>query len=439
MILHQKNEKERRFFMRKLLKFYLTTIIALCFVSSVHATENYAVLVDNVPLSLSKPVTVEQQRFFVPLRDLYEAVGYTVTWNAENQTIDLAKNGDVTRVKSGVAVASQNGEIIPMEFAPRTINGTTMVTIDFFLDHTNVSASLNAENSVISITTPPVTLAEMKQSVVYIQTNLSQGSGVILSSDGLIATNYHVIEDASSIQIIFDDGSVHEGRLNIVGLDAQKDIALIQIYDAKELSPARTKMTQSVLVHAPIHAIGSPLGQRNIITSGVVLGATSDAINVSATLEKGNSGGGLFLDNGVLLGITYGYGENQNLAIPIETVLSVPTNMLIPVSSLKNYTYEPTPIENFRYYVENQLACFTWSPVYKADYYYVSIAYSQEGPYQRLHNTVLESDIWHWAYPYAFAINVNLKDDVFFLKVSAVIDGEEQLTSDPMLVDLSKF
>ncbi|MFI3175702.1 MAG: trypsin-like peptidase domain-containing protein [Bacillota bacterium] len=425
--------------MRKLLKFYLTTIFVFCFASSVYASGAYTVTVDDKPLALSTSVTVEEQRFFVPLREVYEAIGYTVTWNPENQTIDLVKNGEVTRVKSGVALAYKSSEVIPMEYAPKVINGTTMVTIDFFLDHTRVAATLDEETKVISVVTPSISIDRMKESVVYIQTNLSQGSGVVLSSEGLIATNYHVIEGASSLQIKFNDGTVYTGRLSIVGIDVQKDIALIQLYDAPSLAPARTNMSGSVLVNAPIYTIGSPLGQQNVVSSGFVLGSTADAINVSAELEKGNSGGGLFLDNGVLIGITYGYGDNQNLAIPIDTVLSTPQTLLLSIDSLKNYTYEQKPIENFRYYVENDLACFTWSPVYKADYYYVSIAYSQEGPYQRLYNTVLQSDIWHWAYPYAFAINVDLKDDIFFLRVSAVINGEETLTSEPMLVDLSKY
>ena len=70
---------------------------------------------------------------------------------------------------------------------------------------------------------------ENNDSVVYIQTNKMQGSGIVLSADGLIATNYHVIKGAATAQFVFADGTIYQGTTTVVGLDTSADIALLRI------------------------------------------------------------------------------------------------------------------------------------------------------------------------------------------------------------------
>ena len=137
----------------------------------------------------------------------------------------------------------------------------------------------------------------------------STGSGAIISPDGYIVTNNHVIEGADTLRVLFADGTIHDATL--IGADPLNDIAVIQVTD-----PIPTVMvlgdSDALRQGEPVIAIGSPLGSyRNTVTVGVVSALNrnvgSDApeglIQTDAAINNGNSGGPLLNARGEIIGI----------------------------------------------------------------------------------------------------------------------------------------
>jgi putative serine protease PepD len=162
------------------------------------------------------------------------------------------------------------------------------------------------------------------------QGGVGQGSGVIISEDGQILTNNHVVEAAASggdLEVTFSDGS--RASAEIVGRDPATDLAVIQAQDVSDLTPATLGSSGDLHVGDTVLAIGSPLGLTGSVTSGIVsavdraitLGGSSDgspfgepgsgsqttavidAIQTDAAINPGNSGGALINSSGEVVGI----------------------------------------------------------------------------------------------------------------------------------------
>ena len=139
----------------------------------------------------------------------------------------------------------------------------------------------------------------------------SSGTGVVLSGDGYLITNCHVVEDATAIEVRFTDGQILAAR--IVGADAISDIAVLKV-DATDLTPARFGNSAALRVGDAVAAIGDPLGAefRGTLTNGIVSainrevqvgGRTMTLIQTNAALNSGNSGGPLINCYGQVVGI----------------------------------------------------------------------------------------------------------------------------------------
>ena len=139
----------------------------------------------------------------------------------------------------------------------------------------------------------------------------ASGSGFIISSDGFVVTNHHVIEDAKSIKIAFSDGRIAVAELK--GFDASTDIAVLKSFESglKALSFANSDVLQPGQIAI---AVGNPLGLQHSVTAGVVsaLGRTlrasngrliDDVIQTDASLNPGNSGGPLVNSLGQVIGV----------------------------------------------------------------------------------------------------------------------------------------
>ena len=138
------------------------------------------------------------------------------------------------------------------------------------------------------------------------------GSGFIISDDGYIITNHHVIEDASSIEVAMYDGTTYDAEL--VGYDESNDVAVLKI-DAKNLTPVVLGDSDELLVGDDVVAIGNPLGELTFsLTAGTVSaldrkitmsnGLSMDLIQTDCAINSGNSGGSLFNLYGEVVGIT---------------------------------------------------------------------------------------------------------------------------------------
>lgn len=133
------------------------------------------------------------------------------------------------------------------------------------------------------------------------------GSGVIISSDGYILTNQHVVDDAKVLEVVFADSSVHDAEL--IGADALADIAVIRVFDSVP-AVAAIGDSEALQPGEQVLAIGSPLGNfRNTVTAGVVsalnrsVSSLEGLIQTDAAINRGNSGGPLINLRGEVIGI----------------------------------------------------------------------------------------------------------------------------------------
>ncbi len=181
--------------------------------------------------------------------------------------------------------------------------------------------------TVVEITTEVMTTGSRLQQ--YITTGA--GSGVIITQDGFIVTNNHVINGASKITVTLYNGEKHDATL--IGTDSKTDLAVLKI-DVSGLTPAVFGDSDSLLVGEDAIVIGNPLGQLGgTVTNGIISaksrdvtidGETMNLLQTNAAVNPGNSGGGLFDNKGNLIGIVNAKSsgsdvEGLGFAIPINT------------------------------------------------------------------------------------------------------------------------
>ena len=172
----------------------------------------------------------------------------------------------------------------------------------------------------------------------YQTTSAASGSGFIISSDGYILTNYHVIEDSSSISVSLYDGTVYDAAL--IGYDESNDIAVLKV-EADDLVPVILGDSEKLNVGDSVVAIGNPLGELTFsLTAGTVSAkdrlsstVTMDLIQTDCAINSGNSGGALFNLYGEVIGITnakYSSSsaseasiDNIGFAIPMNNVMHI--------------------------------------------------------------------------------------------------------------------
>ena len=140
----------------------------------------------------------------------------------------------------------------------------------------------------------------------------AQGSGIILSSDGYIVTNNHVVENTNSISVVLNTGTEYEAK--IIGADAQTDLAVIKIEPQEELTVAKLGDSNNLEVGERVVAIGNPMGVEffGSVTQGIVSAVnrtisienrTMNLIQTDAAINSGNSGGALINVYGEVIGI----------------------------------------------------------------------------------------------------------------------------------------
>ncbi len=174
------------------------------------------------------------------------------------------------------------------------------------------------------------------------------GSGVIISADGLIITNAHVVSDANTIKVRLKDGTEYIAKL--VGLDSDTDIAVIKI-EGTDLPFALTGNSDDLVVGQEVVAVGNPLGELGgTVTNGIVSalsrevniqGSEMTLIQTNAAVNPGNSGGGLFNMYGELIGIVNAKSTTTSSGLSVEGIgFAIPVNSATKVASeLSNYGY----------------------------------------------------------------------------------------------------
>ena len=219
----------------------------------------------------------------------------------------------------------------------RPSSAITVAQIDTSREMTPAEVYAQNVNSTVGITTSVTTNFWGYQTTAAVS-----GSGFILTEDGYILTNFHVIEDSNSITVTAYDGTTYDAT--VVGYDESNDIAVLKV-EAEGLTPVVLGDSDDLNVGDTVVAIGNPLGELTFsLTSGVVSaldrevtmssGVTMDLIQTDCAINSGNSGGALFNLYGEVIGITNakysGSGssgqasiDNIGFAIPINSVRNI--------------------------------------------------------------------------------------------------------------------
>ena len=169
----------------------------------------------------------------------------------------------------------------------------------------------------------------------------SLGSGVIISKDGYIVTNYHVVADADEI-VVTVNNSDQEYIAKLIGVDKGSDLAVIKI-EAKELNPIAISNADDIKLGDVVFAIGNPFGVGQTVTQGIISALNKNHVGINryenfiqtdASINPGNSGGALIDSRGALIGINSAIlsksGGNNGIGftIPIDMVQNVVSKLI---------------------------------------------------------------------------------------------------------------
>ncbi len=278
--------------------------------------------------------------------------------------------------KTANAKRKGNGLLYFLVFLALIIGGvgTTFSLLAYFKADTPITFLNNGSdgNSVNFVEGSIAEVAnKVSPSVVSIVTSIKQrtlfgtynseaaGTGVIVSSDGYILTNKHVISGASKINVVLDDGTTYEG-VKFVATDPLNDIAYLKINNVSNLPAATLGNSKTINVGQQVIAIGNALGQyHNTVTSGIISGLgrsitasdssdssnseeLTDMIQTDTAINHGNSGGPLVNAAGEVIGINTATGdsssvENMGFAIPISSVKGMLAQLIEKGSAKRAY------------------------------------------------------------------------------------------------------
>lgn len=236
------------------------------------------------------------------------------------------------------------GDAAQYDFAGAVIeknDGTTLV------DSTTGSVGSNAMSRIAAVAMVKDSVVEITTTAVssYGQLTAGAGSGVIIHGDGIIVTNHHVIDGATTIYVRLTNGNTYEAYLR--GTDEQNDIAVLKITPQETLTVAKLGCSSALALGEDVFAIGNPLGQLGgTVTSGIISALerevnvndeTMTLLQTNAAINSGNSGGGLFNHAGELIGVVnakYSASgvEGLGFAIPVDTAI-------VSINSLLDYGY----------------------------------------------------------------------------------------------------
>lgn len=257
-------------------------------------------------------------------------------WERENRKMQQEFENRIGELQAQVEVAERTFE--------RTAGGVS------------VSGTASADGL-----TPAQVYARNVRSVVLIQSKVhasgftgssmavSSGSGFILTEDGYILTNSHVVEGAASVSVTTHDGDVYDAK--VLGSDSVNDVALLKV-EAEGLQAVTVGSSDDLIVGDQVVAIGNPLGaltstltvgyvsakDRDIATDGSII----NMIQTDAAINSGNSGGPLFNMRGEVIGITTAkYSGASSTGASIEGIgFAIPVDDVMPlINDLRDYGY----------------------------------------------------------------------------------------------------
>ncbi len=267
------------------------------------------------------------------------------------------KSGRTALVAGAVALALVSGGIGGVVGAWTSGQGSAPGSITNALNEPrpNATQTVNAPAGSVQAVAQKVLPSVVQIQVAGAQAE-GEGSGVVLSSDGLILTNNHVAAGAGAggkISVAFSDGTVASAKL--VGADPTSDVAVVKVEGRNNLTPIELGTSADLQVGQAVVAIGSPLGLAGTVTTGIVSAlnrpvSTSgesgnqntviDAIQTDAAINPGNSGGALVDMNGRLIGINTAIATLGGAAAGGQQGGSIGLGFAIPVDQARRIADE---------------------------------------------------------------------------------------------------
>ncbi|MBL0389259.1 trypsin-like peptidase domain-containing protein [Tumebacillus sp. ITR2] len=325
----------------------------------------YAAAPDAIGLTINNKIVhlntmpVQQNgRVLVPLRAICEAIGATVEWDAAMQTATITRDRDKVQMTLDSTTAKKNDQAILLDIAPQLINDVTMIPVRALVEGLNLQAKWDETTQTVSIDThpaidhtlPPTPKPEPSLSIKEIAKNfdrvvminiydkkgelLGSGSGMVVTADGKILTNHHVLAEGTTAKVVFDDGTMFPATKVLLD-DPDRDLALMQI-NVSNLQTVTFGNSDALEIGDNVVAIGSPLGMQNTLSAGLISGLhrklstkKEDTKNIeflqtNAPYTFGSSGGALFDMHGDVIGVTSNaasyMGGELNFAIPSKDV-----------------------------------------------------------------------------------------------------------------------
>ncbi|SCL18863.1 putative serine protease PepD [Micromonospora nigra] len=188
----------------------------------------------------------------------------------------------------------------------------------------------------------PKIAAAVQDSVVSIATDSGEGSGVILSADGFVLTNNHVVASADNVRVIFANGTIAQAE--IVGTDPKTDLAVLKAGGVRDLKAATFGDSDAMQVGDQVLALGSPLGLQGSVTAGILsardrtisagsqqepgrgASSISGLLQTDAPINPGNSGGALVNTRGEVIGINTAIATSGQSSGNIGVGFAIPSN-----------------------------------------------------------------------------------------------------------------
>jgi tetratricopeptide (TPR) repeat protein len=198
---------------------------------------------------------------------------------------------------------------------------TAGVIIEYYLDYSKKNMLENNSKAVATLI-----VYDAKKEII------STASGIFISPDGTLVTNYHVINKAYSIDAKLSSGAYYKLK-DVIGLSKKHDLAILK-FDAKEVPFIKIRKVDKIAIGDSIFTIGSPIGLEKSVSAGIISNPQRkegdiELIQFTAPISSGNSGGGLFTKKGIIIGITSNsiipfkkdeIVQNLNFAVPVKYV-----------------------------------------------------------------------------------------------------------------------
>lgn len=271
----------------------------------------------------------------------YNAENKVISWGSSNQSVATVDNtGKVTGVSVGTAIitaANTDGSVIAK--ATYTVSEVPNLTLDQIAENKDSIVSILAydKSMITSVAIVPGT-APLPYAI---------GSGTVISEDGKLLTNYHLIEGAYVIFAVTGDGKVYEVE-GILGYDKTKDIAVIKLKNAVNMKASIIGDSDTLNLNDKVVTIGHSLeadtpeanvleGALSGIDESITTLRTGKDIKLTSIADQGYAGGGVYNLKGKLVGINYGVNNGSSFAIPINEYKSLINSTTI-ISIVEAYT-----------------------------------------------------------------------------------------------------